>query len=195
MKITDKVLQLLDSELTLEHYYLLYAKYYANGMLVHYRPKDDVYYDLMALELLTKNKSISKKGRKFLEEFWDKASITNHKSGLNDKFEEFWKAFPRTDAHSTFVATRRDIRSSKTKAKNEFVRTVQEKGVSADNLIQAIKKDVDWRKSQSKFGENKLTYIKNPASWLKDELYVSFLEEGSDESSLNNKHTYGKGLS
>lgn len=74
------------------------------------------------------------------------------------------------------------------------MRTVKELGVDADSLIAAIKKDVAWRKSQSKFGENKLTYIKNPASWLKDELYVSFLEEGETENSLN-KHSYGKGLS
>lgn len=67
MQITDRILRELDTEFTLEHYYLLYAKYYANGMLTHYRPKDDVYYDLMALQLLTKGKKISKEGRKFLE--------------------------------------------------------------------------------------------------------------------------------
>ena len=191
MQITKELLSHL-GVLSLEHYYLLYCKYYTNGMLVTYKPQAKIYEDLISWGYLTKAKNISSAGRKFLEKLWEKANMFAHIQDYSADFEEFWNAFPRTDAHSHFPVTRRDIRSNKSAAKVEFLRAVKDSEVSPSSLIEAVKQDVAWRKSKSTATDNKLKYIKNPSSWLKDEMYMSFMEEETSKQTTSN---YGKSLS
>lgn len=88
MQITKELLSNLGA-LSLEHYYLLYCKYYTNGMLVTYRPRDSVYSDLIIWGYLTPSKSISSKGKEFLEDLWVKSQMAKELISHAEAFEEF----------------------------------------------------------------------------------------------------------
>jgi len=111
---------------------------------------------------------------------------TERKVEKPTRFEEFWLSFPKDDEHHTFSRTRA-IRSNKALTKIEYEDTVV-KGITEDTLIEAVKKEVTWRKTFKM--SNYLKYMKSPVNWLRDSVYL----DSDNFDSAEIKDEYGKEL-
>jgi len=102
-------------------------------------------------------------------------------------FDEFWAAYPASDAWGNFIETRK-IRSSKPRARTVYSGLLKS-GVLPETLLTALKREVEFRKKTS-IGKNNLTYMQSPAVWLHQHSYEEWLKDTPDEQ-IN---TYGKDL-
>lgn len=98
----------------------------------------------------------------------------------NEQFDEFWLAFPGTDTFEhkgrKFVGSR-SLRTSKDECKLLFNKIIGEGEYTAIQLVEALKYDVLQKKEQSyKQGANKLTFMQNSATYLRQRSWEPFIE-------------------
>lgn len=98
----------------------------------------------------------------------------------NEDFDAFWIAFPGTDTfeHKSkrFVGSR-SLRTNKNECRLLFNKILNEGEYTATQLIEALKYDVFQKKEQSiKQGTNKLTFMQNSATYLRQRSWEPFIE-------------------
>lgn len=101
-----------------------------------------------------------------------------------DGFLAFWEAFPSTDTF-TYENVRfegsRALKMNKTECKTKFDAIIKEGEYSVQEIIDAVKYDVLQKKKNSKkTGQNKLTYIQNSLTYLRQRSFVPFIELAKD---------------
>jgi len=111
-------------------------------------------------------------------------------------FEEWWKAFPGTDTFSykgkTFSGSR-SMRVSKDDCRIKFDKILLEGEYTAQDLIDALKLDVQQKKDASvEQNKNKLTYMQNSLTYLNQRSYEPFIEL-IKEGSIATESTYVTG--
>lgn len=97
------------------------------------------------------------------------------------KFEEFWKLYPRDDGNNQHSKTRQ-LRWNKPETKKLFLECEK----SADELINALNNEINFRKAPSK--ENMFAYMCNSVNYFKKKAYETFLTFEED----NIDELYGK---
>jgi len=73
-------------------------------------------------------------------------------------------------------------RAGKARAKAAYVKH-RNNGVSAYEMKTGLLNEVAYRKKTS-IRENKLTYLRNPATWLQNEEWRTWIESGTTESKI-----------
>ena len=94
-------------------------------------------------------------------------------------FEVWWNTFPLHDGFKigskNFLKTR-GLRVSKEDCKKLFEKIIAEGPYTAEHLIQALKAHISNAKNLSlKKGENKLSFIHNSATYLRQGDYVAWI--------------------
>jgi len=89
-------------------------------------------------------------------------------------FDDFWATFPSNDAHGSWRRTRA-LKSNKSGCEVAYNRAIGN-GTSHADLIKALKWEVADRKSKS-LSTNKMSYMKNSATWLNQREFEIILEE------------------
>lgn len=116
-------------------------------------------------------KSIDKKTVKYTR---------NIKPGEESAFERWWKAYPATDnfeiSGKKFTGIR-SFKKEKTECMLMFNRIIQNGRITEEEMIGALNLDVENRKRESvRSGENKLKYLQNTATYLRQFTYEPYVE-------------------
>jgi hypothetical protein len=95
-------------------------------------------------------------------------------------FDEWWKAYPGTDTFShkekTFNGTR-SLRTKKDDCKAKFNKILEEGEYTAQELIDALKFEVEQKKENSvKEKTNKLKFMQNSLTYLNQRTFEPFIE-------------------
>ena len=138
---------------------------------------------LKRFNLLTDDNEVTPAGVSIVSQVLETAP-TKTSINYEEEFEKFWLAFPRDDEHHTFSRSRA-IRINKAVAFTAFVNTLNNEKVTATILVEAVEKEITYRKTFKQ--ENYLKYMKSPANWLRDKVY---LDDFSNE--ITEEEGYGK---
>lgn len=102
---------------------------------------------------------------------------------LDDKFEEWWKLYPRTGTWETedksrkYVSSRNLKNLKKEKAKEKYLALLNQK-LSHEELMGGLKYEIKLKKLDSvKTNSNKMEYFKGMESYLNSQQYLNFMEE------------------
>ena len=101
---------------------------------------------------------------------------------LDDKFEEWWKLYPRTGSWETedkkkYISSRNLKNLKKEKAKEKYLALLNQK-LSHEELIGGLKYEIKLKKLDSvKTNSNKMEYFKGMESYLNSQQYLNFMEE------------------
>lgn len=136
---------------------------------------------LLRKQLITSEWKLTKEGNEILA-FFDQPSkekLVKH-TVEGSLFEQWWKEFPGTDTftHSgkTFKGAR-GLRVNKEECKIKFDKIVNEGEHTAEDLINAMKYDVQQKKDNSvKTNTNRLTYMQSTITYLNQRSYEPFIE-------------------
>lgn len=100
----------------------------------------------------------------------------------DEKFEEWWKAFPTTvgwksdDGTTAFLGSRNLKNLTKAKAKEKYLKLLNQ-GLKHENLLGALKYEVKLKKMDSvKKNANQMEYFKGMESYFNSERYLPFVE-------------------
>ncbi len=135
---------------------------------------------------------ISVKGEEFLENcspytlgsmvITTKISRLEEKT-LDDKFEEWWKLYPRTGSWETedkakkYISSRNLKNLKKEAAKKRYLALLNQ-NLSHEELIGGLKYELKLKKLDSvKTNSNKMEYFKGMESYLNSQQYLNFMEE------------------
>lgn len=86
-----------------------------------------------------------------------------------EEFELFWRTYPKDDSIPGVCSPTRSFKTKKLDARLAFFAL----DVPTEELIKALRTDVQKRIQNSSFNRNQLTYMKNPANWLRDQEYLN----------------------
>lgn len=169
--------------LSLDHIYLLLC-IQAGADMRQFASKKGIAL-MMTLErrfLITEEGKVSTDGEKvltFLETSAPEDGALQLQESV-DEFEEWWKAYPSTD--TVIVEGRilykgtRSLRGKKEEARDLF-RKVLAEGYTLDQLLKALRYEVKLKIERSvKERENKLRYMLNSSSYLRQRTFASFID-------------------
>lgn len=136
---------------------------------------------LLRKQLITSEWKLTKEGNEILA-FFDqpaKEKLVKH-TVEGSLFEQWWKEFPGTDTFThngkTFKGAR-GLRVNKEECKIKFDKIVNEGEHTAEDLINALKYDVEQKKDNSvKTQSNRLTYMQSTITYLNQRSYEPFIE-------------------
>jgi hypothetical protein len=105
-------------------------------------------------------------------------NLETHRQMLG--FDEWWAAFPKNDSFThkgkEFIGDR-GLRIKRVACKQKFETIVAGGKFTAEQLINALKYEINAKKEQSvKTGQNKLSYMKSTESYLNGGCYENFVE-------------------
>lgn len=98
----------------------------------------------------------------------------------NDSFEEFWNTYPTTDKHLGFPKTR-ILRVNKTKSKKEYYTILKEGKYSSEDILKALKYEIEMMKTGSSLNENKFKFMLMSTTWLNQRRFEDILEGMSSD--------------
>jgi hypothetical protein len=186
MNINKEVIQLCKTNyIQVEELVYLYTLYIEEDWEMNIYPAS--IFKLQRLGFIDSTNKLTASGETLLANDFD----IKPPKGLEEtyRFEEFWSNWPKDDEHHTFARTRA-IRVNKALTKLEYDKVINESKATQEELINAVKKEVVWRMSFRM--SNTLKYMKSPANWLKDSIYLD-----TDNYILPNEVTqeeYGKNV-
>lgn len=98
----------------------------------------------------------------------------------SQEFDRWWAEYPPTDGFSyknrDFKPTR-SLRQAKESCKQKFFKIIEKGKYSVDDLIAALKLDIQMKKDESvSTGTNKLKYMQNSLTYLNQESFEAFVE-------------------
>jgi len=131
--------------------------------------------------LLTEDLKITVEGKSLIDYLNKTQSIKLPKKKLSSTvIDTFWKAFPSTDTFEykgkKFQGSRA-LKTSKEDCKVKLEAILNEGDHTLEDIIKAIEYDVLMKKEQSyKTGQNKLTYIQNSLTYLRQRSFEPFIE-------------------
>jgi hypothetical protein len=140
---------------------------------------------IQALErrfLITEDRKLTIDGERvfrFIEHPLDQEILKSQNT--DDKFELFWKAYPNTDSvikdSKVMMKGTRSLKAGKTEAAQLFRQILGEGEFTAEQIIQALNYEVSAKIEQSlKLNENKMRYMQNSSTWLRQRTFVQFVE-------------------
>jgi len=149
--------------------------------------------------LLTSDLKISLEGQSLLDFINTEDSIKlPRKKSTTGPIESFWKAFPSTDTFEhkgRKFAGSRALKTDKDNCRIKLEAIINEGEYTLDQIIKAVEYDVMQKKEQSvKTGQNKLTYIQNSLTYLRQRSFEPFIElikEGKDIKQTENTNFDG----
>lgn len=110
--------------------------------------------------------------------------IAPTKAKRSDKFEDWWSVYPSTDAFELNGRKFNGMQSKKkdkAKCKGHFDKAVRE-GIDPDDIIAATKYHIDQAKKMSlKKGESQLTFISGSEIYLRNRVYMPFIDLAKTE--------------
>ncbi len=101
-------------------------------------------------------------------------------------FNEFWTTFPSGNEHGRWIRTRL-LRSNKATTKRLYEIAILN-GTKHEDIIKALTIQIKQAKATS-ITENKLTYIKNSTTWLRQKEYEIILESIVDDDNTEEDWT------
>lgn len=98
----------------------------------------------------------------------------------SSEFDRWWKVFPGTDTFEykgkKFIGSR-SLRQNKEECKIKFDKILSEGEYTGDMLIQALTLDLKQKiESSYKTGNNKLSYMQNSLTYLRQRTFEAFIE-------------------
>lgn len=106
--------------------------------------------------------------------------------GIPDSnFKEFWEEFPSNDAHGNWRRTR-SLKSDKSGSKALYD-TLIKNGVKHDDIIAALRWQIADFKKNSIYN-NRMSYMKNSATWLRRKEYEIIMESMIEEDSNDDQN-------
>ena len=145
--------------------------------------------------LLTEDFKITLEGKSLIEYLTKEESIKlPRKKSTSGPIDSFWKAFPSTDTFEhkgkKFQGSRA-LKTDKPECKIKLEAILNEGEHTLEQIVKAVEYDVLMKKEESlKKGQNKLTYIQNSATYLKQrsfEPFIDLIKEGKEVKELKNK--------
>lgn len=149
--------------------------------------------------LLTEDSKITVEGQNLIK-YLEKADDIKlpRKKSVSGPIDAFWKAFPSTDTFEhkgKKFAGSRALKTDKENCKIKLQAILNEGEYSIEQIIKAVEYDVLQKKEQSvKTGQNKLTYIQNSLTYLRQRSFEPFIElikEGKEVKETQNTNFDG----
>ncbi len=141
-------------------------------------PKTKALLALMERKELVIDGKISVKGEELLENLGQLGEISNKELKI-DKFDEWWKIYPSTDA---FIWNGQEFGGAQTKrikkdmCKKHFAKLINS-GLEADDIIKATIFHIEKAKKLSvSRKENQLTYVPNSERYLREKIFEPYIE-------------------
>lgn len=142
-------------------------------------------------QLLTSDYKLTLSGNElinFMDSKLNSDAKLSRKKNIDDEFTKWWNTFPGTDTfiykERKFSGTR-SLRTAKDDCKVQLYKILDEGNYSIEELISALKYEVEQKKENSyKTGINKLTYMQNSLTYLRQrtfESYIELIKEGIEQ--------------
>ena len=148
-------------------------------------PKTQAIISLLDRKQLIQDRILTTLGHELLDnsEISDSLPIKR----VSDRFEEWWKSYPASDAFNldgrTFMGTQ-SKRIKKDLCKAKFNKLISS-GIAAEDIIQATKYHVEQAKKLSlKKSQNQVSFIPNSERYIREEMfmpYIDLLKEKQEE--------------
>lgn len=129
--------------------------------------------------------------------------LTKNVSDEETSFDRWWKAYPGTDNFSInnkFFKGTRAFRVEKDACRLLYNHLINSGEYTESELLEALRIEVENRKEESyRTGENKMKYLKNSASYLRQyafDAYVELVRKGfkSEQNKQSNQVDYSGGI-
>ena len=153
-----------------------------------------VYAILIRKELITKDLKITLLGKDLLKYLESDVSTKIIKKKITDTdFDKWWANYPSTDTfkhRGKQYTGSRALRINKPKCKKEFNTIINEGDHNVDKLIEALKYELIQKKNASdKENTNKLSFMQNTLTYLKQRTFEAYLDLISDTTIKNSTNT------
>ena len=202
MKLTihpEKFLEIIKTSYSLDIIYLLklIEQNYDISELCKESVKINVLYNtLIRKGLITETEDkLTILGTELLE-FIESKSYTKFKKKKfgNDGFDSWWENYPGTDKFiykgRSFPATRA-LRANKDECRIKFNKILLEGDYTSEQLIEALKYDVQSKKDNSiSTGNNKLSFMQNSLTYLNQRTFEPFIEIIKEGKEIKNNDYY-----
>ena len=135
---------------------------------------------LIRKNLISEDYIITNSGKELLDFIKNKDVVKLVKTKPSeDYFNQWWEEFPKSNKfeykNKSFLPTR-SFTAKKPGCKLLFNKIVNEGKYTAQQLIDALKLDVQIKKEESyKTGKNQLTFLQNTHTWLSAEIYKGYV--------------------
>ena len=202
MKLTihpEKFLEIIKTSYSLDIIYLLklIEQNYDISELCKESVKINVLYNtLIRKGLITETEDkLTILGTELLEFIDSKASTKFKKKKFgNDGFDSWWENYPGTDKFEykgkSFPATRA-LRANKDECRTKFNKILLEGDYTSEQLIEALKYDVQSKKDNSiSTGNNKLSFMQNSLTYLNKKTFEPFIEIIKEGKEIKNNDYY-----
>ena len=202
MKITihpEKFLEIIKTSYSLDIIYLLklIEQNYDISELCKESVKINVLYNtLIRKGLITETEDkLTILGTELLEFIESKSSTKFKKKKFeNDGFDSWWDTYPGTDKFEykgkSFPATRA-LRANKDECRTKFNKILLEGDYTSEQLIEALKYDVQSKKDNSiSTGNNKLSFMQNSLTYLNQRTFEPFIEIIKEGKTIENNDYY-----
>lgn len=153
----------------IEEYFILISKVEGNDWLTQYKPSNESYKKLRDKHLLYVNNDVSLPVVNTLQQTMP-----------SNRFEEWWNLYPSTDAIPNYFSKTRALRGPKAQAKKAYIRAILD-GWTDDQLINALKMDINNRKSRLTYTNNPFKFMKHACRWLQQQEYVSYIVDNTQQ--------------
>jgi hypothetical protein len=141
-----------------------------------------LYQGLYRKGLITDDQKITARGKemiKFVEESSTEEKLPKRKIVTTD-FDLWWKTYPGTDTFThqgKGFSGSRSLRVKREDCKAKFKKILEEGEYTANDLIEALKFEVNQKKANSiKEKANKLTFMQNSLTYLNQRTFEPFIE-------------------
>lgn len=136
---------------------------------------------LLRKGLCTEDFTVTKAGEQLIELATTATSVPVKRMSVDD-YTRWIKAFPLSDGFTwrgkTFTKTR-TLRKNSEKTRELFRKVIREGEYTTDDLINAIIAESRAKMEDSvKKGENKMSFITNSESYLRQRVFEGFIEDG-----------------
>lgn len=183
MVTIEKYYTLIKQGYSLDLVYLLIA--IKNNVIISSDNKkvETLLHTLMRKGLLSEERKVTLEGEDLLNFINSKdgeVSVYHKRNTPEDKFKEFWDTFPSTDTfeyNGMKFEGSRALKMNKPECKIKFDAIINEGEYTAQEIIEAVKYDVDQKKRNSfRTRQNKLSYIQNSLTYLRQKSFVPYIE-------------------
>lgn len=118
--------------------------------------------------------------------------VQQSSADIEKEFRKWWQTFPMYSDHSHFSRTRK-LKINRVDAFRRYVEALQE-GINPEDLLFALKKDINERISNSTQYKNELATMPSPAKWLYQKEYETYLKKEDTQDNVDRSSEYGKQL-
>lgn len=183
MTITNKLIEAIGANyITLDELAFIYSLYFKQGWDINLMPVS--INKLRRFGVITEDGELSPSGELLLFNcLSDQPSVVIE--SVDSKFEELWALFPRDDGYKNFPKTRM-IRWNKKETRAQYEDALTQ--CSHEVIMNALRNEIAFRQESS--AENMFKYMKGSANWLRDRVYLNFVDYEQEE-----ENQYGKGIS